>query len=244
MDTRNNVAAVVVTYNRKAMLRGCLENLLNLKKTQCDIILIDNASTDGTKAAVQDLIDDGSILYYNTGENIGGAGGFRVGAEKAVQLGYKYVWLMDDDTYVKPLSLYYLMEADRRLGGRYGFLSGVAYWIDGSVCNMNRQRIGLHKKMQDYTSDEVPIIMATFLLRLKSSFNSAYRSKSSLSGLMIWNIPEEFQENCLVTRSLPVKWYIEWAAIKKWALNTTRRIDCGVIAICIETKCFYIGGKD
>lgn len=201
MDTRNNVVAVVVTYNRKAMLRGCLENLLNLKKTQCDIILIDNASTDGTKAAVQDLIDDGSILYYNTGENIGGAGGFRVGAEKAVQLGYKYVWLMDDDTYVKPLSLYYLMEADRRLGGRYGFLSGVAYWIDGSVCNMNRQRIGLHKKMQDYTSDEVPIIMATFV----SFFIKA---------------------EVILQFGLPIKEFFIWSDDLEYSRRISRKLPC------------------
>lgn len=160
---KHPVAAVVVTYNRKDMLKGCLEHLLLLEKEQCDIILIDNASTDGTKEAIQDLIDRQQVYYFNTGENIGGAGGFRVGAEKAVQLGYEYIWLMDDDTYVTPLALSELLKADRRLDGRYGFLSGIAYWTDGSICNMNRQRTGLHKKLEDYTKDQVPVIMATFV---------------------------------------------------------------------------------
>ena len=36
-------------------------------------------------------------LYYKQRENIGGAGGFRLGMEKAYQAGADWLWLMDDD---------------------------------------------------------------------------------------------------------------------------------------------------
>jgi GT2 family glycosyltransferase len=54
------------------------------------------------------------------------------------------------------------MEADQKLKGNYGFLSSIAYWKDGSICNMNVQRVGLHKKIEEY-KEITPIIMATFV---------------------------------------------------------------------------------
>lgn len=163
MGEKNKIVAVVVTFNRKKMLRGCLEHLLKMDHVLCDILLVDNASTDGTHEFINDLIETKKIIYYNTGKNLGGAGGFRVGMEKAVQMGYDYVWIMDDDTYVKSDALYQLMLADQRLQGEYGFLSGIAYWTDGSICNMNRQRISMHGKLEDFKSQQVPITMATFV---------------------------------------------------------------------------------
>ena len=40
------VAAVVVTYNRRALLARCIESLLNQTWPDMDIWVIDNASTD------------------------------------------------------------------------------------------------------------------------------------------------------------------------------------------------------
>lgn len=42
------VCAVVVTYNRKQLLRRCLSALLAQSRTVDEILLIDNASSDGT----------------------------------------------------------------------------------------------------------------------------------------------------------------------------------------------------
>lgn len=158
-----DVAAIVVTYNRKDLLKECLRRLMEQRGAECDIVLIDNASTDGTYEELLPLINEKKIIYFNTEKNLGGAGGFQYGIIKAAALGYKYAWLMDDDTYVKRDSLEKLLSADKRLNGNYGFLSSVAYWKDGSICNMNRQKISLKEKVSDYRSAEVPVIMATFV---------------------------------------------------------------------------------
>jgi len=42
------ITAVVVTYNRKAMLINCIKGLLRQDRID-HIIIIDNASTDGTQ---------------------------------------------------------------------------------------------------------------------------------------------------------------------------------------------------
>ena len=159
----NEVAAIVVTYNRKELLLGCIEHLSALKNAKADILIIDNASTDGTREALGSLIDSQAIIYCNTGANLGGAGGFQYGMKEALRRGYKYLWLMDDDVYPEPESLEALLSADRELKGQYGFLSGIARWTDGSPCKMNIQKTGLKKTIEDYTSPTVPVIMATFV---------------------------------------------------------------------------------
>lgn len=159
----NEVVAIVVTYNRKEMLLECIEHLLSLQNKKCDILVIDNAGTDGTRDALIPFIDSDKIIYCNTGANLGGAGGFQFGMKEALKRGYKFLWLMDDDVFPEPDSLTALLDADRELEGKYGFLSGIARWTDGSPCKMNIQKTGIRKTITDYTSATVPVIMATFV---------------------------------------------------------------------------------
>ncbi|MBO4789163.1 MAG: glycosyltransferase, partial [Lachnospiraceae bacterium] len=47
---KKRVAAIVVTYNRKVLLQENIESLLaQTYRDYMDIIVVDNASTDGTK---------------------------------------------------------------------------------------------------------------------------------------------------------------------------------------------------
>ena len=137
---RNPVAAVVVTYNRSAMLKQCLLSLCG-QTSACDVLVVDNASTDDTAEAVRQAMEEQeNIQYRNTGANLGGAGGFNFGMRWAVEAGYSYVWVMDDDCFPEPQALEKLLDADRVLQGEYGWLSSVALWTDGKECRMNRPK--------------------------------------------------------------------------------------------------------
>ena len=63
-----NIAAVVVTYNRKALLKKCIDHILKQSAGAPDILVIDNASTDGTGGFIteeyKDVSDD-IIAYIN-----------------------------------------------------------------------------------------------------------------------------------------------------------------------------------
>ncbi|MBE5789063.1 MAG: glycosyltransferase [Clostridiales bacterium] len=158
----HKTVAIVVTFNRKDMLQECIHRLLEQTEA-CDILIIDNASTDGTYDAISQFIGGERIRYYNTDKNIGGAGGFNYGLRKAYEIGYQYFWLMDDDTYPEKDALSKLLKADAQLNHEYGFLSSMAYWKDGSPCNMNIQRTSLNKKITGTEKDNTKIIMATFV---------------------------------------------------------------------------------
>lgn len=146
----NNIAAVVVTYNRKDLLKKCISHLQ--KQTQkLDILIIDNASTDGTQDLFTNEVDN--IKYFNTGSNLGGAGGFSYGIKKAVELGYDYLWILDDDTLPMPTALEQLVQYAKKLNDDFGFLSSKALWKDESICNMNIQKISKWKRVTDFDTE-------------------------------------------------------------------------------------------
>ncbi len=172
----NPIVAVVVTYNRKELLLQCIEHLKNqrIKRAygvgkpcawhdQFDILVVDNASTDGTKEALSDLIATGDIVYVNTGKNLGGAGGFNFGMRLATERGYSHCWVMDDDCLAQSHALQALIDADYGFEGKYGYLSSVVRWTDGSICKMNIQRHPLMHNIEDFECDLQPCTLASFV---------------------------------------------------------------------------------
>ncbi len=158
------VAAVVVTYNRKALLLENIESLLNQTASDLlDIIIIDNASTDGTQEALAEYINNEQIIYKNTGANLGGAGGFQYGIKYATENAYEFVWVMDDDCMPTNTALEVFLDTDKKLNGKYGYLSSKVLWKDRSICTMNIQRKTMYCNVKDFSSDLVEVCMASFV---------------------------------------------------------------------------------
>lgn len=157
------VAAVVVTYNRKNLLLENAQSLLGQTFSDVQIIIVDNNSSDGTQDVLQQFIERKQILYFNTGANLGGAGGFSYGIRLAAEAGYEYIWVMDDDCIPQETALEVLMEKDQKMEGKYGFLSSKVLWKDLSICNMNIQRETLTRKVKDFDHKLIPAVMASFV---------------------------------------------------------------------------------
>ena len=92
-----NIATIIVTYNRKSEVLRCIE-AVKTQSVKCDsIIVVNNASTDGTKEALTSVED---ITVLNLEQNSGGSGGFYTGLKYAHEnLKSDFYWLMDDDGY-------------------------------------------------------------------------------------------------------------------------------------------------
>ena len=160
----HKTAAIIVTYNRKELLLQNIEALLKQTFFELlDIIIIDNASIDGTFNAVKKYIDTSEITYINTGCNLGGAGGFQYGIRYAAEQDYEFVWVMDDDCIPNENALEKFYEIDNELKIDYGYLSSKVLWKDGSVCHMNCQRRTVTRCNKDFESRVVPIKMASFV---------------------------------------------------------------------------------
>lgn len=133
----NSVAAVVVTYNRKELLLQNLQALLSQKDVPLDIIIVDNASSDGTFEALSPYLEKENISYHNTGKNLGGAGGFNIGMKLAGEKHYKYCWLMDDDTIPTETALSSLVNKAKLLEDNFSFLCSLVKFSDTELAFMN-----------------------------------------------------------------------------------------------------------
>lgn len=128
MDNNINVIAIVVTYNRKELLLECITALLNQSYKLKTIIIIDNASTDGTEEMLQEygIMDNTRINYVKMESNTGGSGGFYTGLDIARKnKTSEWIWIMDDDTIPNSNSLEYLVEATKKVNGASFFSSCV-----------------------------------------------------------------------------------------------------------------------
>lgn len=160
----NSVAAIVVTYNRKMLLRENLQALCKQSYEKLDILIIDNASTDGTYEYIKDLLNDARILYFNTGANLGGAGGFSYGIRLATEKGYSYCWIMDDDTIAEKDALSELIVASDKVEN-FSFLCSMVNWIDGNPCVMNKVNFSndLYKSSQLLKNGIIPVQSCSFV---------------------------------------------------------------------------------
>lgn len=161
---KKNTLAIVVTYNRCSLLCENIQALLN-QTILCDILVIDNNSTDNTKECVEKFKKDSQLEYINTGKNLGGAGGFSIGMEYALTNGYRYAWLMDDDTIPEIDALESLENIAAKLENKFSFLSSRVNWIDGSLCAMNLQILpeNINEDFCHLKDGIVPIQRASFV---------------------------------------------------------------------------------
>lgn len=141
----DRVVALVVTYNRKELLVECLRALLNQWQRLQKILVIDNASTDGTEELLAEtgLLSEHVILYRRLPRNLGGAGGFETGMRLAYEeLDWDWIWLMDDDAICTSNALKELLAASDALAQwRPAILaSRVLYWDGNEPCNVPRFR--------------------------------------------------------------------------------------------------------
>jgi rhamnopyranosyl-N-acetylglucosaminyl-diphospho-decaprenol beta-1,3/1,4-galactofuranosyltransferase len=129
------VCAVVVTYNRRELLSECLDRVQGQSRSLDQVLVVDNASTDGTADM---LAERRGVKTLQLEENRGAAGGFERGIEWTVERGYDWVWLMDDDTFAEPDTLERLLEALDRAPRQPSLLCSVVRWRDGTLHPMNR----------------------------------------------------------------------------------------------------------
>lgn len=116
--SENKIIGVVVTFNRKKYLHENLCALLRQTRKLDEVIVVDNASTDGTYNYIKEVLDGNSnVYYYNMKRNIGGSGGFSWGIKKAYEHGADYIWGMDDDALPADNALECIIDEGKKIKG-------------------------------------------------------------------------------------------------------------------------------
>jgi GT2 family glycosyltransferase len=107
-------SVIIVTWNAKRYADECLRSLRQNTDIPVEIIVVDNASTDGTAELVQERFPE--VCLIQTGENLGFAKGNNVGIARSRG---RYLCLVNSDVNVPPGCLRKLiayMEANPTVG--------------------------------------------------------------------------------------------------------------------------------
>ena len=114
MSYNDRVSVTIVTYNSGRFIKRCLESVLAQKYPGKDIIVVDNASTDGTVDILEQFEDRCQIVYND--ENIG----FAAAQNQAIQLSNaEWVLTLNPDVLLLPNFIQSLVKAgqmDSRIG--------------------------------------------------------------------------------------------------------------------------------
>lgn len=102
------VLIIILCYNGIADTLACLASLQQVDYPDYDILVLDNASRDGTPERVRAEFPNVTVL--ENGANLGFAAGNNVGLRYALEHKYAYALLLNNDTEVAPDFLTRLVE--------------------------------------------------------------------------------------------------------------------------------------
>lgn len=101
---------IICNFNKKDYLKNCLISIFesSLDKKTYEVIVIDNASTDGATQMVKDEFKQ--VILLENKINIGGSGGFAKGMKFAIKQKYEYVALLDNDIRLDKNTLHTMLK--------------------------------------------------------------------------------------------------------------------------------------
>jgi GT2 family glycosyltransferase len=193
------VAAVVVTYNRRDLLLEALAAIQAQTRAPSTVILVDNASDDGTADAVRAKFP--AVRLAGLARNYGGAGGFAYGMSLALADGADLIWLMDDDTVPEPGALAALLAArERHPAPPPALVASRVVWTDGRAHPMNTPRTkpfaGKAERLAAAAAGCTPIRSASFVSVLVDAAEARRRGLPR-ADYFLWNDDFEFTTRLL-----------------------------------------------
>ncbi|MFQ9299099.1 MAG: glycosyltransferase, partial [Clostridia bacterium] len=198
-----DIIALVVTYNRKELLCECIDAILAQTCLPKKIVILDNASTDGTA----DLFKENGIYnipiveYIISKSNTGGAGGFYQGIKHCMKES-DWIWIMDDDTIPDKNALKGLCESLNDLSKeKISFLASKVIGPNGEA--MNLPQIDMTPSENGYP--DWYMYLENKLIKIKTA---------TFVSLLI-------NTKAIKEVGLPLSWYFIWGDDTEYTLRLT-----------------------
>lgn len=142
----NKVLVVIVSYNSMQWIDRCYSSLQQSKEP-CDIITIDNGSTDGTIEFIRSHYPEVDLRIMQ--KNLGFGKANNIGLQKALDCKYQYVYLLNQDAWIMPDTISTLISVSQSHPD-YGILSPMQ--LSANMQNFDRNFvsnvIGNHQKQK------------------------------------------------------------------------------------------------
>jgi GT2 family glycosyltransferase len=103
---QHKIAVVIINWNNYLHSRNCIRSLNDSSINDFDIILLDNASVDGSGEKLKDEFND--IVFLKTASNLGFTGGNNIGIQYALDNQYEFILMLNNDVFVDQNFIYNL----------------------------------------------------------------------------------------------------------------------------------------
>lgn len=128
-----SVASVTVAYNAAKALPRQIDALLMQTRPLQEIVVVDNASTDGTAAMLSERYPQVTILRMS--ENVGQAGGWSAGLSyAALRKRYNWIWTFDNDSVPETDTLKALLDGVETFGSEVGIVAPMPIHRETATC--------------------------------------------------------------------------------------------------------------
>lgn len=107
--TEPSVVVVVLNWNRWPATLACIASLAAIDYERRSIVVVDNGSDDPPSR--DETLHLGADEFFQTGGNLGYAGGNNLGLRHAVAAGADFAWIVNNDTVAEPSALSHLVAA-------------------------------------------------------------------------------------------------------------------------------------
>ncbi|MBP1928361.1 GT2 family glycosyltransferase [Methanolinea mesophila] len=127
MEHPKKVIIVVVNWDAKNVLEECLHSYKKIDYSNYDVIVVDNGSKDGSQQMVKTLFPEFTVIEL--GKNYGVAEGQNVGIRHALEMGFDYLFISNNDVMCNEnmlKELLHCMESDPSIG----IASPLVYYYD------------------------------------------------------------------------------------------------------------------
>lgn len=122
-----SVCVIVLNWNGWQDTIECVRSLLQLDYPRYEIVVVDNGSTDDSVQKINAAYPEIRVITIDA--NLGFAGGNNAGIRYAISQKADYVWLLNNDTLVKPDALDRLVEVARS-DQKIGAVGSVLFYAD------------------------------------------------------------------------------------------------------------------
>ena len=158
------ILVTIVTYNARPWIDKCLESL-RTSSVPVDVLVVDNASPDGTADYIHDFYPDVELVENTSNSGFGAAN--NIGLRRTLERGYDFVYLLNQDAWIKKDTLEVLVSNWK---DGYGILSPVQLSAKGKMDKQFDKKCGKLLKEAPKGLDgakcvvEVPFVMAAHWL--------------------------------------------------------------------------------
>ncbi len=202
------ISVVIVTYNRIEKLKKCLEIFDNQTILPSVMVIVDNASTDGTKEYLEkwkEKTSEYKKIIVRSDINEGGSGGFYRGIKAALDFAPDWIWVSDDDAFpeVNALEIAHEFLCNKETSGLAG--------ICGSVINKNQIELE-HRKV---------ISTRGFRIKEKQMPLSAYDNQFTDINVCSF-VGSIFNKQIIETAGLPEKNYFIWGDDTEYSIRLSK----------------------